>query len=349
MKKIALFCLSILLLTTSAFALEKEATQNWTIFCFSATDNFVRVGEAANITGSVWIDGVENVIDDTNPTELANGYYVFDITQVESNGENISIDPSITTADIQCIGCPMALWTRPPNHSDMDIDPTNGQVDSNLTHIGGDAQSATDLKDFADAGYDPTNDRVVKVYQLTELDEDNTTIDLDGTTVASATNVATVGNDVGITQAGADKVWNTVTRILTALDEDDTTIDLDGSTVATATNVATVGNDVGITQAAADKVWSTTSDLTDTMKASINAEMVDVYTIDTIQEATDILNFSATPTAQACDRLQYMINRNKTVTDEGEHRLYNDAGTVILEYSISYATPDFTRSELRND
>lgn len=51
--------------------------------------------------------------------------------------------------------------------------------------LGGGSQSLTDLKDFADAGYDPTNDRVVKVYQLTELDEDNTTLDLDGTTIGT--------------------------------------------------------------------------------------------------------------------------------------------------------------------
>lgn len=59
------------------------------------------------------------------------------------------------------------------------------QVD--LLQMGGAAQSATDLKDFADAGYDPANDRVVKVYQLTELDEDNTTIDLDGSTIGTCT------------------------------------------------------------------------------------------------------------------------------------------------------------------
>ena len=62
-----------------------------------------------------------------------------------------------------------------------------------LVQMGGVAQSATDLKDFADSGYDPSNTRVVKVYQLTELDEDNTTIDLDGSEVQA--NITKVGGD----------------------------------------------------------------------------------------------------------------------------------------------------------
>lgn len=36
-----------------------------------------------------------------------------------------------------------------------EINVTSGVVDSNLVQMGGTAQSATDLKDFADAGYDP--------------------------------------------------------------------------------------------------------------------------------------------------------------------------------------------------
>jgi len=59
-------------------------------------------------------------------------------------------------------------------------------------------------------------------------------------TIANVTTVATttaVTNDVGITQAGADKVWTTAARTITALDEDSTTIDLNGTTIGTVTNV----------------------------------------------------------------------------------------------------------------
>jgi hypothetical protein len=36
----------------------------------------------------------------------------------------------------------------------------SGRPEVNVTHIGGDAQSATDLKDFADAGYDPSTNKL---------------------------------------------------------------------------------------------------------------------------------------------------------------------------------------------
>jgi hypothetical protein len=68
-------------------------------------------------------------------------------------------------------------------------------LQSDLTQIGGVAQSATDLKDFADTGYNPATHKVAGVV-------------LTDTTTA-------VTNDVGITQAGADKVWGTAARALT--------------------------------------------------------------------------------------------------------------------------------------
>ena len=103
MRKILLFAISFLLLSTTAFALEKNvASQKWVIFCFDDTDNSAKTGDAANITANVRIDGAAaNAVDDTNPTELEDGYYIFDITAAESNGENIVICPSSTTGDIQ--------------------------------------------------------------------------------------------------------------------------------------------------------------------------------------------------------------------------------------------------------
>lgn len=70
-----------------------------------------------------------------------------------------------------------------------------------LIQMGGVTQSGTDLKDFADAGYDPATDKVngVKLVDLTTL----------------TTTTTNVTNDVGITQAGADKAWGTAVRALT--------------------------------------------------------------------------------------------------------------------------------------
>lgn len=70
------------------------------------------------------------------------------------------------------------------------IDITSGVPKANLTQIGGDAQSATDLKDFADAGYDPATNKVEGV-KLVDTTTANT--DMRGTdSAASATALAAV-------------------------------------------------------------------------------------------------------------------------------------------------------------
>lgn len=77
-------------------------------------------------------------------------------------------------------------------------------LQADLTQMGGVAQSATDLKDFADAGYDPATNKVQGVV-LVDL----------ATACTTVTTTTNVTNDVGITQAGADKAWGTAARALT--------------------------------------------------------------------------------------------------------------------------------------
>jgi len=88
------------------------ANQKWVVFAFDETDNTAKTGDAANITANLRIDGGgANAVDDTNPTELEDGYYVFTITAAESNGNYILICPASSTGNIQVIGCPAAIWT----------------------------------------------------------------------------------------------------------------------------------------------------------------------------------------------------------------------------------------------
>lgn len=91
------------------------AGQKWIVFAFDRNTNVPKTGDAANITANLRIDGgAANAVDDTNPTELEGGFYAFDLTQAETNGNLIMIRPSSSTEDIQVIGIPAALWTRPP-------------------------------------------------------------------------------------------------------------------------------------------------------------------------------------------------------------------------------------------
>lgn len=104
------------------------AGQKWVVFAFNLTDNTAKTGDAVNITANLRIDGgAANAVDDTNPTELEDGYYVFDITDVESNGDNIVIAPASSTSNIQVIGVPGALWTTPGNFPALGIE-DNGDI-----------------------------------------------------------------------------------------------------------------------------------------------------------------------------------------------------------------------------
>lgn len=113
MRKFILGLIFAVLSCSPAYALQKNVSgQKWIVFAFDRTDNTAKTGDAANITANLRIDGGEaNAVDDTNPAELEDGYYAFDVTQAETNGDYIVICPASATSNIQVIGCPGAAWT----------------------------------------------------------------------------------------------------------------------------------------------------------------------------------------------------------------------------------------------
>lgn len=107
------------------------ASQKWIVFAFDRTNNTPKTGDAANITANLRLDGgAANAVDDTNPTELEDGYYVFDITQAEANADLILMTPVSGTANIQVIGVPGAVYTVAPNFNAMGI-----ESDGDLTKV----------------------------------------------------------------------------------------------------------------------------------------------------------------------------------------------------------------------
>jgi hypothetical protein len=94
--------------------LKNTSGQRWICFAFGRTSGSPVTGDAANITANLRIDGGSTKpVDDTNPTELSNGYYYFDISDVETNGNMLLLIPVSATANVIVIGCPGALWTEP--------------------------------------------------------------------------------------------------------------------------------------------------------------------------------------------------------------------------------------------
>jgi hypothetical protein len=128
--------------------MEKNVAGKWIVFAYGLPDHTTPgvaiTGDAANITANIRIDGgAANAVDDVNPTELEDGYYIFDITATESNGENILLTPVSGTANVQVIAVPGAVWTRPANFSELGIE-TDGDVTQVNTTVANTDMRGTD-------------------------------------------------------------------------------------------------------------------------------------------------------------------------------------------------------------
>jgi len=127
--------------------MQKNTVGKWIVFAFEdeggTNPGEPVTGDAANITANVRIDGAAaNAVDDTNPTELEDGYYIFDITAAENNGDLILIAPASATANVNVIGVPGAVYTTPANFNDLSITATTGRTD--VAAVGGTTQTAND-------------------------------------------------------------------------------------------------------------------------------------------------------------------------------------------------------------
>lgn len=97
--------------------MQKNTAGKWVVYAFGDPDHATLAGlpvtgDAANITANIRIDGgAANAVDDTNPTELEDGYYVFDVTAVETNGDNLLIAPESSTANVLVVGVPRSVYT----------------------------------------------------------------------------------------------------------------------------------------------------------------------------------------------------------------------------------------------
>ena len=106
---------------------KNTAGQKWLVFAFDRTDNSPKTGNAAVITGKIRKDyGTATAIADTNPTEIEDGYYEFDLTAGETDGDVLDILPESSTADIQVIGSPARVFTWGSGRSEIDHAPYLG-------------------------------------------------------------------------------------------------------------------------------------------------------------------------------------------------------------------------------
>lgn len=137
----------------------KNATdQKWIVYAYDVTTGTALTGDAANITAKIRQDyGTRNATNDVSPTELELGYYEFDLTQAETNGDELQIFPESATGSVRVVGAPETVYTRPPNFPDLSIAAT-GELQADVTKVSGDAIAADNLEaQFDGTGYvDPT-------------------------------------------------------------------------------------------------------------------------------------------------------------------------------------------------
>lgn len=110
------------------------ASQKLSVYVFDSTTNLPKTGDAANLTAYRSLDdGAVTVLGDTSATEQdatnAKGFYIFDLTQGETNGDKIMFSCKSATANMVCLAMPAVIYTVPPLFTTQVIDAT-GRVNA---------------------------------------------------------------------------------------------------------------------------------------------------------------------------------------------------------------------------
>jgi hypothetical protein len=114
--------------------MQKNVTgQKLIVFAFDSTTSLPVSGDAANLTAYVSKDyGTVTVLGDTSATEMdatnAKGYYLFDLTQAETNANTLLFSAKSSTANIVVVAVPATVFTNPPNYQATSID-ASGRLD----------------------------------------------------------------------------------------------------------------------------------------------------------------------------------------------------------------------------
>lgn len=121
------------------------ASQKIPVFVYDSTTGAPKTGDSANLTAYVSKDyGAVTVLGDTSATEMdstnAKGWYLFDLTQSETNADALLFTGKSSTSNIYVVGA--LIYTDPPNFTASSID-ANGRVD--VIKIAGTTQTARDI------------------------------------------------------------------------------------------------------------------------------------------------------------------------------------------------------------
>src|SRR6056297_774443 len=188
--------------------LKNTASQKLTVFAFADAGHASLdagepvTGDAANITLKIEQDddGTQSASNDTNPTEVEDGQYRFDLTQAETNGDKLTFYPESSTAGVQVLALPsMVIYTRV------------AVPDVNVSQISGDSTAADNLEAAADGtGYNLGGGSIVAASVTADVTTDTasrTASQATGFSTHSAADVWSVGTREVTNMRGTDSAY----------------------------------------------------------------------------------------------------------------------------------------------
>ncbi len=157
------------------------ASQKIQVYAFDTTTGAPKTGDAANLTAYVAKDyGSVTVLGDTSATEMsstnAKGWYLFDLTQGETNGDCLLFTGKSSTANIEIVG--QVIYTVPASFTSFTTPPTaienaDALLDRDMS-TGTDSGSTT-VRTARQALRAIRNKMAVSAGTLTVYKEDDTT------------------------------------------------------------------------------------------------------------------------------------------------------------------------------
>ena len=278
--------------------MQKNTAGKWIVFAYGlpdhASDGQPITGDAANITANVYIDGAAaNAVDDTNPAELGFGYYSFDITAAEANGDNIIISPVSSTGSVQVIGVPGAVWTRPPNFEALGI-----ETDGDLTKVNLVATTTTNTDMLTAAAVNSEVDTALADY--------------DGPTKAEMD----TGHGLLATEAKQDIIDTNIDQIEAAVITNATGVDIAADIIAMKAETVLIVQDTGTT--IPGTITTMQGNVTD-----ILADTADIQPNYATEAKQDIMDTNI-------DQIETAVITNATGTDIAADIIAMKAETVLI-------------------
>ena len=220
----------------------------------------------------------------------------------------------------------VAQW----NGSNVAAPTVAGVPEVDMTHMVGGTQTVTDLKDFADAGYDPATN---KVQGVVLVDTTTANTDMRGTDSAALASEVTAARMSELDAGTAGKMANQVDIIQT-----DTTTDIPATITTLQSDTSSILTDTGTTipgtittlQADTDDIQSSlSSNLPDVLSlANINSEVDTALATTTYAEPAQ-----GTPGANISieEKISfiYKFMRNRVTSTATEISVFNDNAITV--------------------